>query len=424
MLCFVSIMLFSCGLVPNVVEKDPNALADTGEVNTDSAGTDTDDSDSGIDTPASDEELIRQAIAGEIPAHEAIETIARQDGFPILTESGRYLFACLCSPGSWSLTGDFNDWEDTELQVSGDIHWIEVSIPEPNNSRYKYHKGDDWIVDPGGRRYIFDENGPISLIRATQAHLEFWPGIAHPILPSRDLHVWVPQDGLFTHMLFAQDGQNLFDPSAMWGGWRLPESLPEDILVVGITNTDNRMGDYTHDIDIIQGEIIGGDGDHYADLMQNTIRPMMEAEYGTADVYGVMGSSLGGLISLYIAYLYENEYDMAISLSGTLGWGSFANQSPTIIDLYQNTGHRDTAIYIDSGGYGSCTDADGDGIEDDDPSEQDNYCTNQQMKNVLASIGYRFDIDLWHWHEPGAEHNEAAWAARVWRPLEHFSRIE
>jgi len=42
------------------------------------------------------------------------------------------------------------------------------------------------------------------------------------------------------------------------------------------------------------------------------------------------------------------------------------------------------------------------------------------MRDALLSVGYAFNVDLAHWWEPGAPYNEAAWAARVFRPLDIF----
>jgi hypothetical protein len=46
-----------------------------------------------------------------------------------------------------------------------------------------------------------------------------------------------------------------------------------------------------------------------------------------------------------------------------------------------------------------------------------------QLRDVLESSGYLFDQDLFHWHEPGATHDEAAWAARVFRPVQIFEAL-
>jgi predicted alpha/beta superfamily hydrolase len=191
--------------------------------------------------------------------------------------------------------------------------------------------------------------------------------------------------------------------------------------VVGIDNTSARMEEYTHTTDLLDGDVYGGLGEDYGQLVEEVIRPMMEGHYGEAEVVGQMGSSLGGLISFAIVDQYPDRYDMAISLSGTMGWGSIGANNPTMIELYAAAGHRSTALYLDSGGQGPCEDSDGDGIEDDSAESTDNYCENAQLRDVLADAGYIFEEDLWHWHEAGAEHNEMAWAERVWRPLELFA---
>ena len=369
-----------------------------------------------------DEALLRAAIAGMIDPAEALETVARSAGLPVETSTGGHLFACLCGPGAWSLAGDHSDWSEQEMSRSGELSWIEVALTEPDGSRYKFTDGSDWIADPLGRRYGYDSYGMYSLVRSSEAHLQHWYGLTDGTLAARDLHVWVPAGGAFTHALYVHDGQNLFDPEAIWGGWRLQESAPAEMLIVGIENTADRIDEYTHTTDVIHEQTMGGQGAQYAALVEETIRPMMEATYGEPAVTGVMGSSLGGLISLYIAHLYPGRYDLAASLSGTVGWGSLGSSEPTIIELMAEAGHQSTAIYIDSGGSGSCIDADADGIIDDG-EDFDNYCVNLQLRDVLATIGYSFDVDLWHWHEPDAPHNEYAWSERVYIPLNVFASL-
>jgi hypothetical protein len=104
-----------------------------------------------------------------------------------------------------------------------------------------------------------------------------------------------------------------------------------------------------------------------------------------------------------------------------MGWGSIEANNETMIQRYAAAGHRDTALYVDSGGYGTtCVDSDGDGTNDDDLDAADNYCENTQLRDVLEEAGYEFDVDLWHWWEPDAEHNEAAWADRAAMPMDIF----
>jgi len=397
----------------------------TGETTSTTTGTTTGTTPA---TVANDEALLRQAIAGKADAAQTLSTIADQDGFPVQTSTGTFLFACLCGDGDWSLAGDHDGWAGTSLSRQGDLWWADVDIPSPDGSLYKFVDSIDntdatWIADPLARRYGYDDYGEYSLVRATAAHLERWLDVGGQGLDPRELRVWLPDGGSFTHALYAQDGQNLFDPSASWGGWRLQDSLPDDVMVVGIDNTAARMDEYTHTTDQLDGVTYGGLGDAYADLLTDIIRPKIEAAYGTADVNGVMGSSLGGLISATIGYRHPESWDMVISMSGTMGWGSIELHNQTMPELWQAAGHGDVPIYIDSGGSGDCYDSDGDGVPDDDPTASDNYCENAWMAELLAGVGYEWDIDLWHWHEPGAEHNEAAWADRVWRPLDLFASL-
>src|SRR5262249_5555925 len=140
---------------------------------------------------------------------------------------------------------------------------------------------------------------------------------------------------------------------------------------------------------------------------------------------GVMGSSLGGLISFHLADHDPGDFAFAASLSGTMGWGSIGPgvHNQTMIERYQAHGHRSTVLYLDSGGGGNCVDSDGDGIQDDDPNATDNYCENAQMKNVLLSVGYAMNQDLFYVYAPGEQHDEMAWASRVMVPLQIFAGL-
>jgi len=53
-------------------------------------------------------------------------------------------------------------------------------------------------------------------------------------------------------------------------------------------------------------------------------------------------------------------------------------------------------------------------------SGNDNYCANQQLRDVLLGDGYLEGEDFTYFHEPGATHSEAAWSARLFRPLTAF----
>ena len=381
------------------------------------------------DACAQDEATLRDMLAGAAPSRGQVQallaSVASSCGWPIETTSGSYLFACDCGGGAWKVAGDFDDWAGQSMAAHGSLSWVELDIPSPSDAGYKFTDGGaSWSADPWARRYLFDSFGELSLVRARQAHLERWPAFEAQDLRTRTVRVWVPTGGTFDRVLYAHDGQNLFDPQAMWGGWRLQEALPDGMLVVANDNTSDRMEEYTHVQDLIHGSVYGGWGDTYAAFVHEQLRPWAAEQYGDASLHGLLGSSLGGLISLHIADRYPGEYAFTASMSGTLGWGSIGAANETMIQRYAAAGHRDTVIYLDSGGSGSCFDSDGDGTMDDDPSSSDNYCETAQLADTLVGQGYTHEQDLWHWWEPGALHNEAAWADRVGLPLSIFAALD
>ena len=76
-------------------------------------------------------------------------------------------------------------------------------------------------------------------------------------------------------------------------------------------------------LDIIEAEDKGAAIERLPVCVHAHVRPHIESRYPTSGVWGLMGTSLGGLISLAIADRYPDAYDFCASLSGTLGWGAY-----------------------------------------------------------------------------------------------------
>ncbi len=394
------------------------------------ADTDTDaDSDTDTDPPGLD------GILGELRTDLAITMQAYSDGPFVLGESGGgwpiqvtggWLFVDPDQTGA--LAGVFNDWTAEEMTEDDGFSYIVRSADRGDGYKFT-NGGDDWHADPWARALTWDDNGEMSLVHPEDAHLEHLFAVSGQGLVARDLHVWVPVSA--DRVLYAMDGQNLFDPYAIWGGWHMDSALSslgaDTTMVVGIFNTGDRMEEYTHVEDTVYGVRYGGWGDTYSDFVQVDVRQLVAAtwfpESGEPDTVGLLGSSLGGLISYHIAQRHPGEFDFAASMSGTMGWGSIELHNETMMDLYLASGHQSTALYLDSGGSGDCYDSDGDGVMDDNLEAGDNYCENLQMRDTLADIGYEYEADLFHWWEPDAEHNEMAWAERVDMPLLIFSQM-
>ena len=363
---------------------------------------------------------------------------ATEGGWPVAVEGG-YLFVST-NPSLDLVAGDHDGWVGSPMKLETEgFRWLHLTGLTPG-SRYKFTNKTVWEADPWARSYTYDENGEMSLVAPASPHIDRFFGIGDAQMPARRVNVWVPE-GAATHVLYVHDGQNLFDPESAWGGWMLQESAPAGMMLVGIDNTGvGRMDEYTHVPDVIDldgdgtDEPWGGKGDAYADFVNGAVRKLIANRYGEPAKVGTMGSSLGGLIAFHIADRFPGDYHYAASLSGTMGWGKIGDSSDnqTMIERYATHGHRQVVLYLDSGGgeaalgqaenEAKCKDTDGDGIEDD-VGIGDNACENAQMRETLISVGYTLGTDVFHWWEAGAPHNEAAWRARVFRPMNLFKGL-
>lgn len=150
-------------------------------------------------------------------------------------------------------------------------------------------------------------------------------------------------------VLYAHDGQNLFDPERAYLGqtWHAEETLNKlismklirPIVVIAIDNTPNRMNDYTPDFD--PGESHGGGADRYLELITYDLKPKVDQYIRTNGMNGLMGSSLGGIVSLYASGRFPFTHIAALSPS--IWWN---HQS--IIGLMKVP----ERLYLDSGTVG------------------------------------------------------------------------
>jgi hypothetical protein len=376
---------------------------------------------------------------------------------------GTFFFVSL-EAGHTFLAGDFNDFAPEAMTADVDANgrpFAYLTRTAADGDRYKFASAAtnaDFVADVSSRVYAFDDFGEISFVnersvdrtgayrRLYARHFALVP-VDGGLLP-RNVRVLLPSTTA-TRVLYVHDGQNVFarDSSIPTGfdipdgGWQLDGvgSAPDDTMVVAIDNTAQRFSDYTHVVDDLTGagDVTGGRGDAYADFVVDVVRPLVDRFYGEPPVQGVMGSSLGGLISLAIVDRHPSAFEFAACLSSTFGWGSLSNRAlddgdDTLFDRVRGRGFSGTVVYLDSGGGdganndgAACVDGDGDGVEDEvlaidaGRGAADNFCETVQMRDVLDDEGWTPDRDLfWHW-DPGlsgngdAAHTESAWAYRA-----------
>lgn len=154
-------------------------------------------------------------------------------------------------------------------------------------------------------------------------------------------------------VLYMHDAQNLFDVSTSFSGeWQVDESLNSlfsqgdpGAIVVGIENGGQyRIDEYSPWNNPSYG---GGQGDLYVDFIVETLKPVVDANFRTLpsrEHTAILGSSMGGLISMYASIEHQDVFGKAGILSPSF-W--FSEQAYTHV---QNTGkEQDMRIVLMAG---------------------------------------------------------------------------
>ncbi len=349
-----------------------------------------------------------------------------------LHEGDRWLFARAWdgAPADAAVTGDWVGFAAgalpaTEAAIGGYVYRLvdEGAGDVPPSGLYKWwSSGAGFVAPPEATVYGFDEFGEYGrVVPPDEAHLQRFPAFAAGDLEPRTIRVWVPAFGAAGRVLLLHDGQNVFDPNAFFGGWHADEALGQgglgDVLGVAVDNTADRFDEYTQVQDTIGGiGTVGGQADAYWQLIDDEVLPFVRARFGVAagtDDVAVVGSSLGGLVTLYGAMTAPSRARCSIGMSATLGWGSIGpDTDQALVETWTTTAPASVVLTMGGGDGIGCADGDGDGVQDD-IDMGDNYCETRQLQGVLEALGYQQGTDLAVIHTPGAQHNEASWAAAL-----------
>jgi predicted alpha/beta superfamily hydrolase len=249
---------------------------------------------------------------------------------------------------------------------------------------------------------------------------------AHKLPDGRTVTVYLPpQYEIETErrypVLYLQDGQNLFAAARAFGGrhWRVAETATAlieagrvaPLIVAGVDHTErNRVNEYTPTWDRRRG---GGKADDYARLLIETVKALVDTTYRTlpgAQHSGVGGSSLGGLVSLYLALRHPDVFGLAAVLSPSVWWDRRA-----ILREVRKAGAQFATVpgmrprlWVDMGtresrGAGSARRV----VEDA-----------RLLNNGLGKAGWLRATDLHYEEIEGGTHSEDAWGDRFGRVLE------
>ncbi len=218
-------------------------------------------------------------------------------------------------------------------------------------------------------------------------------------------------------VLYLHDGQNLFDGATSFipgQEWRVDETVQsliaagkvEPLIIVGIYNTGkDRVDEYTPAPDAKYK--IGGKADLYGRMLVEELKPFIDANYRTlsdARHTGLGGSSLGGLVSLYLGLKYPDVFGLLAVVSPSVWWAN--NYIVKYVEAERK--RPPVRIWLDIGTReGSNAEA-----------AQKTVVDARLLKEALIRKGWKPGKDLSYFEADGAEHNERAWAARVESILE------
>lgn len=245
--------------------------------------------------------------------------------------------------------------------------------------------------------------------------MESLPGLVFTGLPSREVRVCVPPDGVMpsTPVLIALDGQNMpawrleeaIASLAAKGGWALP-------LVVAIPAGSDRIEEYG----LAGLPDYAGRGRKAAEFQRFVIEavlPAVRARYAVAADparTGVMGSSLGGLAAFDLAWRHPEAFGFAGIFSGSFWWRG--DDSSPAAKQQSRLAHRlvretprppPLRLWFEAGTGDETDDRDGNGVID---AIQDTT----ELLTELERRGFRRGTDLTYVEIAGGEHNEATWA--------------
>jgi predicted alpha/beta superfamily hydrolase len=199
-------------------------------------------------------------------------------------------------------------------------------------------------------------------------------------------------------VLYMHDGQSVFV------NWRIDELMEplfaanqmRPIIVVAIFNGDSqeaRFSDYTPTRHSRYPK--SGNADLYGRMIVEELKPIVDSEYRTASDQtntGIGGTSLGGLVSLYLALKYPNVFGKAAVMSPSVWW----DNQMILREVKKLNSKPAQKIWLDIG-----------------MEEGGAIAATKALRDALLAKGWRSDFDLKYFEAKGAEHEEKAFARRA-----------
>jgi enterochelin esterase-like enzyme len=261
------------------------------------------------------------------------------------------------------LAGEFNDWSEhvdaipMDRLAATDLFCHTLVVPGSTRLEYKFIVDGEWKIDPLCHNRIDNGNDRISYFVVGDFHdppeLEWVAGIAHGrieefdfastrLLNSRRVHVYLPP--AYDHnraarfpTLYVHDGGEYLDHA------RIPAMMDNLIHSGEIPPVITVM------IDPIDRKREYRINDQYRDFLCTEFVPMIDRRYRTVadrESRGVMGASLGGLISAYAALSQPQMFSKVGGQSSAFHYAE--NELNSLLDAIRSF---DLTFYLDVGTY-------------------------------------------------------------------------
>lgn len=228
------------------------------------------------------------------------------------------------------------------------------------------------------------------------------------ILNDRIVSVYLPP-GYDDHpdrrypVFYMQDGQNLFEAERAFGGnpWRIDDAAnraigdrkAQPMIIAGVDHAgEARIHEYTPTFD--ETKKIGGGAAKYADYLVNKLKPMIDATYRTNGQSATGGSSLGGLVALYLALTRPDVFSGAAVMSPSVWW-----HGQSVLQFVDSFGGDPPKLWVDIGLREGTEAVEG----------------ARSLRDRLRSRNWK---DFHYEEDTRADHSERAWQRRVPRVLE------
>ena len=238
-------------------------------------------------------------------------------------------------------------------------------------------------------------------------------------------------------VLYLHDGQNVFSSAGTnicfgWGSWELDKTLDalaqtkqmQEIILVAVDNSPARYAEYCgqhHSVETNRHTAF----ENYASFLIQELKPKIDSDYRTRPdpaKTGVMGSSLGGICSMVLAWEHPEVFGRAASLSGAFQVDG-TNFLLTVLRPYQGKA-KPTRVYLDSGVADFAGGDDGQKLTGAVVEEHRRIGWGKAVMHYvdakpltlpeLEKLGLRRD----KWAEAQtSQHNEFYWRLRAWRAL-------